>query len=93
MVRPKAVTLDEISRHGSLPTVAPVKPYTELALIYYCFREGIQVETEAEVEAERRGKSSHLESQLAAIQHGALERVCLFLQISLGLLSRSKQVF
>lgn len=34
IVRPKAVTLDEISRHGSLPTVAPVNPYTELALIY-----------------------------------------------------------
>lgn len=29
--RPYAVVLDEISRHGSLPTVAPVKPYTELA--------------------------------------------------------------
>jgi len=31
--RPYAVTLDEIAKHGSLPTVAPVKPYTELALI------------------------------------------------------------
>lgn len=30
--RPYAVTLIEIGRHGSLPTVAPVNPYTELAL-------------------------------------------------------------
>ena len=29
--RPYAVTLDEIGMHGSCPTVAPVKPYTELA--------------------------------------------------------------
>jgi hypothetical protein len=28
------VTLDEIGRQGSLPIVAPVKPYTEFALIY-----------------------------------------------------------
>jgi hypothetical protein len=32
--RPYAVTLDEIGRHGSFPIVAPVKPYTEFALIY-----------------------------------------------------------
>uniref|UniRef100_A0A0E9SYD3 Uncharacterized protein n=1 Tax=Anguilla anguilla TaxID=7936 RepID=A0A0E9SYD3_ANGAN len=31
---PKPVTLCEISRQGSLPTWAPVKPYTELALIF-----------------------------------------------------------
>ena len=29
--RPYAVTVDEISRQGSWPTCAPVKPYTELA--------------------------------------------------------------
>jgi hypothetical protein len=28
------VTLAEISIQGSLPTVAPVNPYTEFALIY-----------------------------------------------------------
>ena len=33
IVRPYAVTDDEIARHGSWPTVAPVKPYTELAEI------------------------------------------------------------
>lgn len=32
--RPYAVTLIEIGRQGSLPTVAPVNPYTELALTY-----------------------------------------------------------
>jgi len=31
--RPYAVTLDEMAKHGSLPIVAPVKPYTEFALI------------------------------------------------------------
>mmetsp|Transcript_30359 Transcript_30359/g.99138 ORF Transcript_30359/g.99138 Transcript_30359/m.99138 type:complete len:258 (-) Transcript_30359:1808-2581(-) len=31
MVRPYAVTDEEMARHGSCPTVAPVKPYTELA--------------------------------------------------------------
>ncbi len=30
--RPKDVTLDDISKQGILPTVAPVKPYTLLAL-------------------------------------------------------------
>ena len=34
MLRPKAVTDWEISRQGSLPTWAPVNPYTELALIF-----------------------------------------------------------
>jgi len=32
--RPYAVTPDEIGRQGSFPMVAPVKPYTEFALIY-----------------------------------------------------------
>ena len=32
--RPYAVTDFEIARHGSWPTTAPVKPYTELALIF-----------------------------------------------------------
>jgi hypothetical protein len=32
--RPYAVTLDEMARQGSFPIVAPVKPYTEFALIY-----------------------------------------------------------
>ena len=32
--RPYAVTLEEMGRQGSLPIVAPVKPYTEFALIY-----------------------------------------------------------
>jgi hypothetical protein len=32
--RPYAVTLDEMGRQGSFPIVAPVKPYTEFALIY-----------------------------------------------------------
>ena len=32
--RPYAVTLDEIARQGNFPMVAPVKPYTEFALIY-----------------------------------------------------------
>ena len=32
--RPYAVTLDEMARQGSFPIVAPVKPYTELALIW-----------------------------------------------------------
>ena len=31
---PNEVTEDEIYKHGSWPTVAPVKPYTELALIF-----------------------------------------------------------
>jgi hypothetical protein len=31
--RPYDVTLDEIARQGSFPIVAPVKPYTEFALI------------------------------------------------------------
>lgn len=30
--RPYAVVDDEIGRQGSLPTVAPVNPYTEFAL-------------------------------------------------------------
>jgi hypothetical protein len=34
IARPNDVTEAEISRHGSLPTFAPVKPYTELALIF-----------------------------------------------------------
>ena len=33
MVRPNAVTLLEMGIQGSWPTVAPVKPYTELAEI------------------------------------------------------------
>jgi len=33
IVHPTAVTLLEISRHGSIPTVAPVNPYTEFAEI------------------------------------------------------------
>ena len=32
--RPYAVTDFDIARHGSCPTMAPVKPYTELALIF-----------------------------------------------------------
>ena len=32
MLRPKAVVEEEISRQGILPIVAPVKPYTLLAL-------------------------------------------------------------
>ena len=32
MLRPKAVTEEEISRQGILPTIAPVKPYTLFAL-------------------------------------------------------------
>ena len=32
--RPYAVVLEDIGRQGSFPTVAPVKPYTELALIF-----------------------------------------------------------
>ena len=32
MPRPKEVVLEEISRHGNVPMVAPVKPYTLLAL-------------------------------------------------------------
>jgi hypothetical protein len=32
MSRPKAVTEEEISRQGILPTTAPVKPYTLFAL-------------------------------------------------------------
>lgn len=31
--RPYAVVLEEMAKHGSLPMVAPVKPYTEFALI------------------------------------------------------------
>ena len=45
MLRPKAVVEEEISRQGILPTVAPVKPYTLLALTCAAHQLGMSTDT------------------------------------------------
>ena len=45
MLRPKAVVEEEISRQGILPTVAPVKPYTLLALTCAARQLGMSTDT------------------------------------------------
>ena len=56
IMRPNAVTLDEIARHGSLPTVAPVNPYTEFALTYV----DVSARLVSHSEATRHGSLVHL---------------------------------
>ena len=45
ILRPKAVVEEEISRQGILPTVAPVKPYTLLALTCEAHQLGMSSDT------------------------------------------------
>lgn len=83
--RPNDVVLDEIARQGSLPIVAPVKPYTELALI--C---GIKIGSVANISARR--DEVYLQSKLPTIKHSPLEGVRLLLEVSLGALTRRDEV-
>ena len=91
--RPYAVTLDEMARQGSFPTVAPVKPYTELALICRVGGiEGAERQRSSQIDFMFRERGSHLEGELTTVQHGSFERVFLNLEIRLGLLSCRQQV-
>jgi hypothetical protein len=88
MSRPNAVTDAEICRQGSLPTVAPVNPYTELAEIWHSARHRWpQPHPRPDVPG-----PTHLECQLAAVQDGAAEGVRFLLQIGLGPLACRQQV-
>ena len=67
-------TLDEIGRQGKFPIVAPVKLYTELALIYRTSHGEEDIE---EVGARR----TDLEGKLPSIQNSFFKGICPFLQI------------
>lgn len=82
--RPKLVTELEMARQGSLPTVAPVKPYTELALI--CRGKGYRgnththtrVYTQTCTQAETRGTHgrTHIRTHERARAWVTLDRAC-----------------
>lgn len=71
-----------MGRHGSLPTVAPVNPYTEFAEIWKRYQRDLVDLT----------RGSYLQSQLSTIQHGTFERVRLLLEIILCSLTSSQQI-
>jgi hypothetical protein len=78
-----------MGRQGSFPIVAPVKPYTEFALIYN------MVSRPQEKGSDQSGsiRQTHLQGKLAAIQHSAFERVGFLLQVGLGTFPRTDQIF
>jgi hypothetical protein len=78
-----------MARQGSFPIVAPVKPYTEFALIY-------KMVNRAQEKGSGQSGSirwTYLQGKLATIQHSALERVGFLLQVGLRTFTRTDQIF
>jgi hypothetical protein len=67
MSRPYAVTVDEISSAGSMPLVAPVKPYTE-------FADSFSASWRPSSTALRNGSFSTLRSSLARLRAASRSR-------------------
>jgi hypothetical protein len=79
------VTLEEIGRQGSLPIVAPVKPYTEFALIY-------NPTTVKDEMALHSSDPTNLQGKLSTVKHRALEWIGFLLQIGFSSLTRRDQI-
>jgi hypothetical protein len=75
-----------MGRQGNFPIVAPVKPYTELALIYKINH------SEEDIE-EAGARRTNLKGELPSIQNSLFKRVRLFLQICFCAFPCRDQVF